>query len=536
VTTLAAAKRVARGGCPPRYGTPRSPERATLGPRVAEVARALGTPLMPHQRNMLDVALEINPETGYLAYPEVVFVGPRQATGKTFTTLPLMTHRCMGFTADLAAWVSREYGIRIPPPGPQRVLFLAQTADDARVKWRRVHLARLLASRYTRNQFTATLTQNKEAFTWANGSIWTPGSATALTAGTGDTLDLAILDEYWSHKTNRAELGVRPAMMTRPWRQLWKCSMVPGLSRVMPDEWKPLRAAMTAGRARVEAGIREGVAYFEFSAEEGLDPGDPTTWWSCLPAMGSGTVSERTVREDYDHFREDGRLIDFEAEYLGWAPKASTPRWLVIGERAWTDRHDPNSRPLDPIALGVASTQTRSYSSIGLAALREDGDVHGELIDRRPGVDWVPARLMELIESWEVCAITINPAGQESSVIDETLALMDRAGHTMPLFKPSLREMCAASARVLDASGEPLEEPVILDDDTEYTPVGLWHLGQAELNRAVASVVKRMSGAALWEFDLGGPTDPLRAITAAWWGGVKVDWPGSGYDIRGSLG
>lgn len=526
MTTLAAAK---RAGCPPRWGTQRTPGRATLGPQVAKVAEALGSPFMPHQRDLADVALEINPETGYLAYGEVVLVGPRQATGKTFTTLPLMTHRCMGFTPELTAWIRREYGHLLPVPGPQRVLFLAQTADDARIKWRRVHLERLGKSRYTRDQFTASLTQNKEAFTWRNGSVWTPGSATAKTAGTGDTLDLAVLDEYWSHKDNRAELGARPAMMTRPWKQLWKCSMVPGLSRVRPDEWVPLRTAMTAGRARVEAGVNEGVAYFEFSAEPGTDPADPATWWSCLPALPQ--IGERVIREDYESFRDAGKLIDFEAEYLGWAPRASTPRWLSIAERTWGDRTDPNSEPLDPIALGVATAPDRSHTTIGLAALRADGDVHVEVVDRRPGVDWYPARLMELIESWDVCAITVNPAGQENSGVDETVALMERAGHTMPLFRPSLREACAAAARFSDATGE--REPGA-DEPEDQT--GLWHLAQPELNRSVAGALKRPVGAGLWEWDQAGQADPLRAVTAAWFGGIRTDWPGAGYDVRLSLG
>src|SRR5690606_39326101 len=63
--------------CPPRWATPRSPDRPTLGPRVAEVAAQLGTPLMPWQQYVVDVALELDPETGQLAYREVVLTVPR---------------------------------------------------------------------------------------------------------------------------------------------------------------------------------------------------------------------------------------------------------------------------------------------------------------------------------------------------------------------------------------------------------------------------------------------------------------------------
>src|SRR5689334_10794972 len=82
--------------CPPRWGTPRRPDRATLGPRAAEVATLLGTPLMPWQRHVLDVALEVDPETGRLAYQEVDLTVPRQS-GKTLLLLCLMVHRALGF-------------------------------------------------------------------------------------------------------------------------------------------------------------------------------------------------------------------------------------------------------------------------------------------------------------------------------------------------------------------------------------------------------------------------------------------------------
>ena len=37
-----------------------------------------------------------------------------------------------------------------------------------------------------------------------------------------------------------------------------------------------------------------------------------------------------------------------------------------------------------------------------------DYDFHAEIVDRRPGVEWAAEALMELLESWEVCAITIK--------------------------------------------------------------------------------------------------------------------------------
>jgi hypothetical protein len=44
----------------PRYATERSLERKTLGTAAARVANMLGIDLMPWQRELLDVALELD--------------------------------------------------------------------------------------------------------------------------------------------------------------------------------------------------------------------------------------------------------------------------------------------------------------------------------------------------------------------------------------------------------------------------------------------------------------------------------------------
>src|ERR1043165_8905339 len=59
--------------CAPRYATPRNPARATWGARLAEVAAAYGKPLLPWQRVLADVALELD-DDGHLAFREVVVV------------------------------------------------------------------------------------------------------------------------------------------------------------------------------------------------------------------------------------------------------------------------------------------------------------------------------------------------------------------------------------------------------------------------------------------------------------------------------
>lgn len=494
----------------PLFGTPRSPERPTLGPKVAEIARRLGKPLMPHQAHIADVALELDPETGYLAYSEVVVIGPRQATGKTELMLPVMTHRCVGFDRQLTQWVRRELGLVLPEPGWQTVLYTAQTADKAREKWRDVHLKRLQESPFyrPRQQFSFRLQRNSEAIQWGNGSVWSPGSTTGKTGGTGDTIDLGVIDEAWSRPDNRTELAMRPAKMTRPWGQLWIMSMVPGLSRARPDEWRYLRDKRRVGRARVAAGVRSGTALFDFTAASDADPGDQATWYSCMPGLGR-TVLERAVREDFAAMP----LVDFCAEYLGWEPVDTVPRWSLVSQRSWEGRCDPASVMAGRPALAVEMNEERTRAWVAAAGYRPDGNYHVEVVEpgyRIPagvqGVDWVEPRLVEIVAAQDPCTVVIDPRRPAASLI---VPLRNRG---IEVLTPSQPDIAGACGRIFDATGE------VREDREHDDGLRLFHLGQSGLDRAVGQARRFELGGGSFVFVRRGAASelgPLYGVTLA---------------------
>ena len=96
---------------PLRGGTQRNPDRRTDGPIVAKFARLLGTPLLPWQRLVADVAGEIDPDTGTYFYDTVILSTPRQC-GKSTLVDAVDTRN--------SQW------------GPDRfIYYLAQTGKDA---------------------------------------------------------------------------------------------------------------------------------------------------------------------------------------------------------------------------------------------------------------------------------------------------------------------------------------------------------------------------------------------------------------------
>lgn len=492
--------------CPPLFGTARSPERPTLGGQVAAVAAKLGKPLMPHQRQIADVALELDPETGFLAYSEVVVIGPRQATGKTELLLPVMTHRCVGFDRQLVEWIRQTLGITLPLPGAQTVVYTAQTADDARKKWRDIHVRRLQASAY-RSSFTPRLRQNFEAMEWRNGSMWSPASTTGKTAGTGDTIDVPVIDEAWSRPDNRTELGMRPASMTRPWRQQWVMSMIPGLARAAPGSWPYLAHKRQVGRARVEADVRHGTAFFDFAAADGLDPGDPQTWWSALPGLGR-TVPEKAVREDFEAMD----LVDFCAEYLGWAPMEQKPRWTLVRQETWAGLRDPGSTIEGRPALALEVAEDRSAAWICAGGTRADGHRHGEVVEPgfkiapgAAGMDWLFPRTLEIWDAQKPSTVVIDPRRPAASLI---VPLRNRG---VDVLTPNGNDIAGACGRWYDLTGE--------EADPETDPgLRMFHLGQPEYDGAVAGARKLDLGGGAFTFVKKGSArtiSPLYGVVLA---------------------
>jgi len=457
--------------CPARFATQPTPGRKSLGKFVAATAAALGKPLFGWQRFLVDVAYEIDPVTGLFAYDDVTIVVPRQQ-GKTELILPVMTHRSVSF------------------PVPQRILYTAQTAAEARKKWEDIHVARLNESEY-KPMFTVRLRLNAEAIAWRNGSFWMPGSTTGKTGGTGDTLDLGVIDEMWSRPDNRTELGMRPAMMTRVNRQLWRLSMVPGLSRLKGHDPRYIRDQMIKGRERVAAGVNTGQAYFEWSADPSDDPGDPRTWRSCMPGLKihGGLIPESTIASDYQTME----LVDFCAEYLGWPVDLSTPAWAVIGKGTWGALWDDESQPAGSIALGIDVDPDRLHAGISMVGRRSDGDWHMELIEPgseiaqgTTGMDWLEGRVLDLHEKHNPVAVVIDQRSPAASLIK---SLVNRGIEVVTL---NIQEYAAACGTFFDGTGQNAGEEV---------GQRIRHIDNYELTRAVSfarTTVSPSSGSFSW--------------------------------------
>jgi phage terminase large subunit-like protein len=164
--------------CEPRWATRRRTDRRTLGPEVCAVMKRLGTPAMPWQRMVLDVALELEPD-GSLAYREVDVTVPRQQ-GKTTELLGVEVHR-----ANL--WKSPN----------QRIYYSAQTGQDGRQKLIDDQVPVLMASPLAQLVKQVRKGIGSEGIVFENGSR-IDVMASSEHSGHGKVIDLGIIDEAFS--------------------------------------------------------------------------------------------------------------------------------------------------------------------------------------------------------------------------------------------------------------------------------------------------------------------------------------------------
>lgn len=360
----------ADGECEPRWATPRDPHRETRGQELVRIARALGYEPLPWQRDLFDVAYEIDPDTGGLWYNEIVVLVPRQS-GKTTSTLSSNVHRAtMWPTPQQIIYVAQD-GIRTVKKWEEQVLQLQASPFRQLIKPNRMH------------ELEPNRTNGRQHLDFVTGSQWWP-DVPSEDAGHGSTNSLAFLDEFWAQTDNRVEAAMRPTMITVPDSQMWILSTV-GESKLRSA---PLWGKMQAGRNRIESHLESHSLYLEYSASDDADPMDRLTWWKTMPALGY-TQSLRKITDELDQDTSRGHRL-FKRSFLNIWTDEIVDDWAMPRED-WIACTDPNSKIPDgaPLTWCVDIAPDRSAAAIAVAAVRKDGRIHLEIVDHGLGTDWV---------------------------------------------------------------------------------------------------------------------------------------------------
>jgi len=433
---------------------------------VAKIAASYGRGLMPWQRYVADVALEVDTD-GRFVYKLVVVTVPRQS-GKTTLFGAVLDHRAlivprarcwftMQSAKDAVDWLTNEHWPLLAPFGAE------------------AHLRRMAGSEHIRWKRSAGLIRPFPP---------TPAGLHSKVS------DLVVVDECWKFDPiggNNLDQAIVPTQATRPNAQVWKVSTAGDAGSVW---WLN---TTEAGRAAVEAGRDSGIAYFEWSCPEDLDPCDPASWPIYHPAYGR-TIGDEAMRAALDQMGPEGFARAYGNRWVSSAAR-------VIPVEAWRRVQSPAVELPEPgtVALGFDVAIDRSDAAI-VAAWRDGPRGLVEVADQRPGTGWVVERLAELVDRWRPVVVAYDKAGPALDVADAA----ERAG--LELVGLQAREYAAACASFLDSIAE--------------LPPRIGIRPHPALDLAAASAVHRPLGDA-WAWgrrQSSGSLSSLTAATVALWG------------------
>jgi hypothetical protein len=212
-----------------------------------------------------------------------------------------------------------------------------------------------------------------------------------------------------------------------------------------------------------------------------------------------------------DYVRAERRAlpaIEFGRERLGWH---EIP---VVGSAAidiaqWADLLDAESKREGDIALAVDIAPQRDYAVTALYGLRAaDGLGHWQIVDYRPGTEWLVDRIVELRDGLKPIAIAMGRATAASLEVE-----LEKHGIHRPE-KPD--EPARGDLAVLTAAEMTASTGQALDVVRQR---GVKHIGQQPLDAAVAGAKTREIGDTVaWSRkDASADISPLVAVSEARW-------------------
>lgn len=443
-----------RGSEQPRVLS-RPPYVTSSGDELADYAAVHGLVLDPWQRFCLQVAMAERVD-GKWSAAEVGIVVPRQ-NGKG----SILEARELGglFLLGEELIVHTAHQFKTASEAFRRIRAVIDGSDELTRRVKRIHNS-------PADKGIELVNGNRLMFV-----------ARSTSSGRGFTADLVIFDEAYDLDQDSIDALV-PTLTTIHNPQIWYTSSA-GMahSEVLADV-----------RARGIAGGSASLAYLEYSAPDGSDPYDMEAVAQANPAYGI-RIFDDFLRIEREALSPAGLV----RERLGiWDPINGGS---VFEAGVWDNLADPGSTIEGLVTFAVEVAEDRSWSAIAAVGANMLGLTHYEVIDYRPGTQWITERAVELAQNHPATGMVVQPNSPAGSLITD----LNDAG--VPLIEVSTQDYAQGCGLVYDA----------------IVAGTVRHLGQNELNMSVQGAQKKNSSEA-WVWNRRHPTldiSPLVAVTLA---------------------
>lgn len=206
-------------------------------------------------------------------------------------------------------------------------------------------------------------------------------------AGRGDANDLVMLDEVreerdwetWSAAV--ASTSAKPNGMTVCFSNAGDPDSIV-LRQIRSQAIEKIQGTKASDfGGNVDA---DALGLFEWSAPENAQTDDIKALAQANPALGYGKMTERALMANRETFPE----AKFRSECLCQQVETILPE--PFPEGAWLGGQDADSyiREDSELFWGIDMSQDRKYTTIAVCGMREDGNLHVELVERRIGTEW----------------------------------------------------------------------------------------------------------------------------------------------------
>jgi hypothetical protein len=398
---------------------------------AVQLARHVGLPMDPWQE---EVVTESARTTGskWSAF-EVTAIVPRQ-NGKSYLVPIRALAGALLYGEKLILYSAHEY----------------RTAQETWRLMRDICESDLIAPHIRRVRTMA----GGEVIEFTNGARFKMIARTR-TSGRGFSPDCLLLDESFALSAE-VMATLLPSVAARPNPQVWYLSSA--------GTWES--EVLLGLRRRGHSGHTSKFAYWEWHADETDDYRDPAIHAKANPAYGRRLTAEAVGRE-----LESMPRRAFLRERLGiWSETAVETVFTEEDIAALTV--DPSPAPVDgrPVGWGMDAAWDRSGACIAAAFHSDDGPAELVLVDARAGAGWLPERIGELHQRYDIDQLTFDARGGVTDLAERCEREHDT--RLRPLRYSDYPAACANLAqRVADGSVRIGRAPMLISDFTGATAV-----------------------------------------------------------------
>lgn len=364
-----------KGKTEPRIWTPplqKLTRSTTLGFYFCDFCEALGVDLLPWQKWLAVHALEIvnEGEQWRFRFRYVVILISRQ-NGKTFFEVLLNIFFLYGLKSHLVLGTAQNLDTAV------------ETFEDTVAQIESVPELKELLHKVNRGT-------GKRELLLDSGDRYKVIAATRKARGLSS--DLIMMDELREQTNWDAWGAISKTMMARPTAVLFGLSNAGDVTSVVLRHLRLQAHAQLGDPDGIAINLSnlggedmtDAIGLFEWSAEPDCAINDVEQWAQANPSLGYGFLTERALKSA---MQTDPESI-FRTECLCQWVESRLPE--PFPEGSWVASTDEESgiREDSELFWGIDMSQDRRWTVIGVCGLREDGNYHVEVVERRIGTEW----------------------------------------------------------------------------------------------------------------------------------------------------